>query len=378
MGAADAIVIGGGLAGAAFALELARSGRRVVVLERTRSAHLKVCGDFLSGQTLDRLTALGLDAKAIGATDIAALRLQVGKRTATAALPFRAAGLSRVCLDEALLEMAERAGAQVVRGTTVTGLEPGSTAGLIRTGGEVWRARTVALATGKRNLKGWPRDVGSSIAFKMPFAVSAAVQRVLAGAVHLAVCDGGYIGACLVEGGIASVCWLANGRLVAERGGEWRAHLDYFAGHSETIRNIVGEGEPCAGKPAAVAQIPFGYMRRVAIADNVFPIGDQLGVIPSFTGDGMCLALSSAADAARAVVEGRTAGAFQSAFAARLKPQFRWASAIDAGFKRGIPRRLGSMAVAAYPPLASMLVRLTRLRNGPTVMRGLAPRTARA
>ena len=70
----------------------------------------------------------------------------------------------------------------------------------------------------------------------------------------------------------------------------------------------------------------------------------------------------------------RTAGAFQSAFAARLKPQFRWASAIDAGFKREIPRRLGSMAVAAYPPLASMLVRLTRLRPD----EALAPSAFRA
>src|ERR1700687_1880944 len=35
-GALPAIAIGGGLAGAAFALELARNGRRVVVLERTR------------------------------------------------------------------------------------------------------------------------------------------------------------------------------------------------------------------------------------------------------------------------------------------------------------------------------------------------------
>jgi hypothetical protein len=79
---------------------------------------------------------------------------------------------------------------------------------------------------------------------------------------------------------------------------------DYFARHSETIGDILFEGEPCATKPAAVAQIPFGYVRRAAIADNVFPIGDQLGVIPSFTGDGMCLALSSAMAAARAVLDG--------------------------------------------------------------------------
>jgi flavin-dependent dehydrogenase len=363
MGAADAVVIGGGLAGAAFALEMARAGRRVVVLERTRAPHLKVCGDFLSGQTLARLAALGLDAKAAGATDITTLRLQAGRHTATAPLPFRAAGLSRLRLDEALLDAAARAGAEVVRGATVTGLEPGKSSVLVRAGARAWRAETVALATGKRNLKGWPRDLGATIAFKLPFAVSATVQRALAGVVHLAVCDGGYIGTCLIEDGVASVCWLANQRLIGERGGDWRAQLDYFARHSATVREIVREGEACASKPAAVAQIPFGYVRRAPIADNVFPIGDQIGVVPSFTGDGMCLALSSAKDAARAVLDGGTAGAFQAAFARRLEPQFRWASAIDAGFKRAIPRRLGSLAVAACPPLATLLVRLTRLRD---------------
>ncbi|MCK5712085.1 MAG: FAD-binding protein, partial [Hyphomicrobiaceae bacterium] len=46
----DAITIGGGLAGSAFALELARHGARVAVIERTPSAQLKVCGDFLSAE----------------------------------------------------------------------------------------------------------------------------------------------------------------------------------------------------------------------------------------------------------------------------------------------------------------------------------------
>jgi menaquinone-9 beta-reductase len=363
MGAAEVVVIGGGLAGAAFALQMARHGRRVVVLERTRTPHLKVCGDFLSGETLATLAALGLDAPALGATEITTLRLQVGKRTSTAALPFRAAGLSRLRLDEALLAAAERAGAEVIRGVAVTGLDPEQGGVTVGADGRAWRAQTVALATGKHNLKGWPRDEGSAIAFKMPFAVSAPVQRALAGAVHLSVCDGGYIGACLVEDGTASVCWLANRRLIAEHGADWRAQLDYFARHSDTFAAVLREGEPCAAKPAAIAQIPFGYVRRTAIADNVFPIGDQLAVIPSFTGDGMCLALSSATAAAREVLAGNTASSFQSAFATRLKPQFRWAAAIDAGFKRALPRQLGSLAVTACPALATLLVRLTRLRS---------------
>ena len=46
MSEAASIVVGGGLAGSAFAIELARQGRPVVVLEKTTGAHHKVCGNF--------------------------------------------------------------------------------------------------------------------------------------------------------------------------------------------------------------------------------------------------------------------------------------------------------------------------------------------
>jgi menaquinone-9 beta-reductase len=46
----EAIVVGGGLAGAAFAITLARQGRPVIVLEKTTGAHHKVCGEFLSAE----------------------------------------------------------------------------------------------------------------------------------------------------------------------------------------------------------------------------------------------------------------------------------------------------------------------------------------
>ena len=71
MSEAASIVVGGGLAGSAFAIELARHGRPVIVLERTPGAHHKVCGEFLSAEA------------------------------------------------QALLELAARAGAQVIRGARI-------------------------------------------------------------------------------------------------------------------------------------------------------------------------------------------------------------------------------------------------------------------
>jgi len=100
----DAVVAGGGPAGAAFALELARHGRRVVLLERSKAASHKVCGEFLSPETGKLLAYLGIDAAACGATAIDQFRLVSGERRAEIQLPFRAQALSRHLLDEALLQ----------------------------------------------------------------------------------------------------------------------------------------------------------------------------------------------------------------------------------------------------------------------------------
>src|ERR1700741_374366 len=94
------IAVGGGIAGAAFALELARNGRRVTVLERTRGPHHKVCGEFLSEDAQLALASFGLDLQGLGATPIGRFRLVKGERHATSPLPFAAAGLSRFRLDE--------------------------------------------------------------------------------------------------------------------------------------------------------------------------------------------------------------------------------------------------------------------------------------
>src|ERR1700722_17260053 len=100
------IIVGGGLAGAACAIELARDGHHVLVLEKSKTAQHKVCGEFLSVEAQALLAYLGVDIWALGATEINSFSLACGVDFPIVRLPFRAAGLSRFCLDEALLQAA--------------------------------------------------------------------------------------------------------------------------------------------------------------------------------------------------------------------------------------------------------------------------------
>ena len=141
MGGWDTIVAGGGLAGAAFALESARLGGRVAIVERTRVPHHKVCGDFLSAEAQHMLAHLGIDLVAMNARPAHRLRLAAGTRAAVAPLPFTGVSVSRKLLDEVLLHAAEGAGVTVMRGEGVTALEAQATRVSVRTDHRVIEGR---------------------------------------------------------------------------------------------------------------------------------------------------------------------------------------------------------------------------------------------
>jgi flavin-dependent dehydrogenase len=146
----EALIIGGGPAGASLAIRLARAGRPVRLIEREAGPHDKVCGEFLSFEAAGYLTEVGLDARALGAVPIAGVEILHGERSASAGLPFEALSLSRRVMDEALLARARETGAQVERGRRVTGLARRGEGWRARLdGGEEIEAAQIFLATGR-------------------------------------------------------------------------------------------------------------------------------------------------------------------------------------------------------------------------------------
>ena len=361
MNEVDAIVVGGGLAGSAFAIELARAGRQVLLFERSRVATQKVCGDFLSAEALELLAYFGIDAAALGGSTILRLRIVAGRRSAEVALPFAAAGLSRVTLDEALLREAELRGVEVVRGAAVEQLEAKSNRAVtVVLGGRSFRARAVALATGKHNLRGCPRKSGPATAFKVQAILTPAAAKELADRVQLTFFAGGYVGICRVNAGLASICWHFVGADADRLGSDWRVHLTEFARRSPAFGDLIAGATFTADRPAAISGIPFGYVRRTIVSDAVFPVGDQIAVIPPFTGDGTSLALGSGIAAARTVLAGRTPADYQSAWIGAIGQQFRLARLVNGAVARPWAARIAVEAVASFPSLAAAVARATR------------------
>ena len=151
----DPLILGGGPAGSAAAITLARAGLRPLLLERQRETGDAICGGFLSWHSLAALDRLGVAVPGAPATE---LRLFTGANQARATLPRPALGVSRRTLDIAMLQTAERAGAAVDRGVHARAVE-GRT---VRIDGDAVTAERLLLATGKHDVRGAgrPRDAG--------------------------------------------------------------------------------------------------------------------------------------------------------------------------------------------------------------------------
>jgi menaquinone-9 beta-reductase len=105
----DLAVIGGGPAGTAAAITAGRNGRRALLLERGRFPRHKVCGEFVSAESLALLRSL-LDSRHLGllrdAIQIPDARLFLDSRTLSAPVDPPAASIARLDLDPALWESA--------------------------------------------------------------------------------------------------------------------------------------------------------------------------------------------------------------------------------------------------------------------------------
>jgi len=363
--ATDAIIVGGGLAGAAIATRLASAGREVVVLEREEGPHDKVCGEFLSREAGLYLSALGIDLPALGAVPIEAVRLSHRATLAVVSLPFPAVSLSRRVLDEALLARAAAAGATIQRGARVVELSRvGETYRARLARGQHIAARAAFLATGKHDLRGWKRPAGLQndlLAFKLYFRLAADQARSLDRHVELALFDGGYAGLSPVEGGRANLCLVVRRRRFAALGQRWDNLLAAIRAQSTHLDERLRGAEACGDRPLALSSIPYGYISRHA--DGPFHLGDQAAVIPSFAGDGMSIALHSAEVATRTYLAGRGAEALARQLARDVTGQVLLAT----GLSHGLVRRPAQAALCAmarmFPGAMAAIAARTRVSD---------------
>ncbi len=350
------VVVGGGPAGTAAALTLARAGVAPLLIEREAVPAEKVCGEFLAGDAASSLAALGIDLAALGAVPIRRAVMGAGRRRAAMDLPFAAWGLPRATLDAALLGRARDAGVTIRSGTAVTAAEAVPDGWSLRLGlGAPVHARRLVLATGKHELRGAGRGRrGGAVGVKLPLSGVA-----IGGRIALLACAGGYAGLQPRPGGGANLCAALNPRAagVPAAARDARAFLAHVIAGSALAELLLRDAVPETARPMTVAGVPYGFVAQGG-PPGLFRAGDQASVIPSFCGDGVAMALASGRCAAEAILAGQQARAHHGAWSAAVRGQMRLAGTFSALIDRA-PGLLVTAAALA-PGLTAWAAQRTR------------------
>ena len=356
------LVIGGGLAGAMAALRLAAAGRDVLLLEKERGAHHKVCGEFLSPEAADYLRMAGIDPLRLGASPVESLRLSVKHSVVQTRLPFRALSLSRCVLDAAMVARAEGADCEVRRGAAVERLSHDGghwTAQLAN--GQTESAHNAFLANGKHDLRGWNRPAGRQndlVGFKMHWRLRPEQTTALRRFMDLFLFEGGYGGLALVEADIANLCFVIR-RSRLRRIGDWQALLSALCEENALITERLTGAQPLWDRPLAISSIPYGYLPESDC--GVWRLGDQAAVIPSFTGDGMAIALHSGALAAQMYLSGNTPNHYHSALRVQLRSSMSIATLVSRAMTSSIAGQRALTLPAVLPQAIRWIANSTRI-----------------
>lgn len=311
----DTIIIGAGPAGSTAAILLAQSGRRVLLLEKSRFPREKLCGEFITPECLNVFERLGVrhrmfDAGAktihrfsLFAPDGRSMEIPMGW---IADGHPHALSLTRAKMDFVLLERAREVGVEIREGFHASPrlqregdltLIEGKTA---NSAVEKFTASLVIDASGRNGV----------FANQVPQEASRFNgSRVFGCKVHLRGVEGlnefgelfffrdGYGGLTEVEGDRVNLCFLTTEATLKEAKGDRQLLLDLTLRSNPAARQRLRQAS-FDGEWLGTGPVIYGRRRTMP---GVLTIGDAAAFIDPFTGSGILLALTSGELAATVV-----------------------------------------------------------------------------
>jgi geranylgeranyl reductase family protein len=320
----DVLIVGGGPGGSAAAYHLARHGIDVTVLEKATYPREKVCGDGLTPRGVQAVRSMGIDTNDPGFEKVIGLRVHARRTTIELPWPqltsFPGYGLvmPRDRFDQLLAQRAAEAGARFLEGTEA--LEPIVESGWVRGAMTRPAADRSADPTAIRARCTIAAD-GAASRFAAPAGVRRVTTRPLGIAARryyrvsyhpgpwfeswLDLWDGdlllpGYGWLFPMEGGRIN---LGAGMLNTFKGFKDVSAQQLFAAFARMMPPEWGITEETADGGVLSGPLPMSFNRSPQSVPGLLLIGDAVGAVNPFNGEGIAYAVETGAIAAELVHE---------------------------------------------------------------------------
>jgi flavin-dependent dehydrogenase len=352
----DLIVAGAGPAGSACAITAARAGARVLLLEKDRFPRHKVCGEFVSPESLRLLgSLLAQDQFPAAQPRITRARVFLDRKVVSLPVSPPAYSIPRFELDAALLRAARHAGVCAEEGTTVREVTQNGRF-TVHAAGKTLTAKAVVNTTGR-----WSQltqyEIGDQarwIGLKAHFCEAAPPDSV-----DLYFFAGGYCG-------VQAVAKNAVNAAAMVQAGVARSLEEVFAAHPDLWRRSRA-WEPLF---PSITTSPLYFRRPETENNGMLLAGDAAGFIDPFAGDGISLALHTGTLAAESLADflrdksslAESHRRYKAAYIARFAPAFRNAARLRAVLSLPAWLRTGLLGLIGTRPIAATIVRGTRAK----------------
>ncbi|HMB89403.1 MAG TPA: geranylgeranyl reductase family protein [Rhodothermales bacterium] len=333
----DAIIIGAGPGGTTAATYMADAGLRVLLLDKDRFPRDKICGDAISGKSVDVLRDLGVVERVMEAGSQASWGITFGAPSGeVVSIPFtkdedRSVPPTFVCprttFDQILFERARATEAEIWQEATVEDL--------------LWEGEQVVGVRVKRTGHGKPErlDVRAPLVVGADGAYSTVVrslgmtqldERYYAGAIRayyegvtgfherhfmeIHFIDGympGYFWIFPLGDGRANVGVGMLSRAIKQRGVRLKALLAACIEHPR-FRHRFEHAQQVG--PSRGWGLPLGSKPRPMAGNGWLLVGDAASLIDPFSGEGIGNAMTSGRMAAQWAYRAKDAGAYSAAF----------------------------------------------------------------
>ncbi len=305
----DVIVIGGGPAGSASALFLARAGYKVALLDQARFPKDKVCGEFISPaadailenlgvlSAIEALSPLRLKGVAISSYEKSGFVVDYPPLPGTTS-PMTSLSLPRMVFDRLLIEKVGQAGVAVKEGHKVTDfiVEEGRVVGVrgrddSKTAFE-FRASVVVDAGGRNgvSLRRFDLKKKSRGSSKIALAAHWTTDQPLQKYCTMHISHPGYTGIAPTGENQANVVLVVDKKSLQ---GENDLHEFYVRTvlQNPLRRNLLGQAQVTE---QARSVDSLGFSVCPPTVGGLVLVGDASGFIDPFTGEGIYLSLRSA------------------------------------------------------------------------------------